>query len=527
MQRGLNPFESLENRRLLSVVNVTDYGATPNDQLSDQKAIQAAINDSSDGDTIYFPAGTYSVRSSLRLRGNRNYSGAGDRTILAGNASNHIFKISQDNIRIEHFTFDGKPIFLDKPGNQMVENIVINDNTFHVNAKGDNYNGITFTTGLRNSRITNNTFDPINGDNGIYGYYWDKLTISANEFIDGNEGIHLVDHNDRSRGLRMEQNYFSGLRRMGIELQGGGSGTLVQDNYYENPVMSEDRNANGATFAYSIIADESSGTIIRRNTSIAPQRPDGIGVRIIFEVGGDGTLVEENYSVGGNHVLASNDGVGSTSVLARNNRWSGYLQGASGRELTLENNGDDADLTWNVNRGKPERNKWLSTDGVAKSAGTSYTQSITPTTAGDGSETYLSDLKYTAATNGWGAVELDQSVGGKDSNDGEVLSIGGRTFRKGLGVAIDSEVVYNLNSRYSKLFSDIGVDDSVGDDGSVTFEVYADGRKIFESGVVRGSDAARSLSLNVSGVSELKLVTTNGGDGDRDDRADWGGVRVA
>jgi hypothetical protein len=28
-------------------------------------------------------------------------------------------------------------------------------------------------------------------------------------------------------------------------------------------------------------------------------------------------------------------------------------------------------------------------------------------------------------------------------------------------------------------------------------------------------------------VNELKLVTTNAGDGDRDDRADWGGARLA
>lgn len=356
--------ETLEKRSLFSTLNMADFGAIVNDGKDDSAAIRAALSKSQDGDTIYFRRGTYDIAVPITLKGNRNYAGDHKRSILKGaTPARHIFRIQENNVRIEQLAFDGKPIFIASPHGSMVENIIINNNLIHVHARGSDYNGITFNTGLRNSRITNNTFDRIVGDNGIYGYYWDNLTIANNSFLNGNEGIHVIDHRDSSRNLLIEQNYFSGIRRMGIEYQGGGYNTIVQDNFYEKPLMSNRFSQNNATFAFSIIADRSVGTIVRRNTSIAPERPDGTGVRIIFEVGGDKAIVEQNYSYGGNHVLAANDGTGTTSVLARNNRFEGYRQSASGRGLTLQNTGPDVELNWNINRGRPKPNKRLGLAG--------------------------------------------------------------------------------------------------------------------------------------------------------------------
>ena len=113
---------------------------------------------------------------------------------------------------------------------------------------------------------------------------------------------------------------------MGIELQGGGHDAIIQDNFYENPDMTSNFHDNDSTFAYSIIDDQSEGNIIRRNTALTMDRPDGVGVRIGFEVGGDNTLVTENYVVGTNAVLAATDGLGSASILAKNNRWADFFR---------------------------------------------------------------------------------------------------------------------------------------------------------------------------------------------------------
>ena len=57
--------------------------------------------------------------------------------------------------------------------------------------------------------------------------------------------------------------------------------------------------------------------------------------------------------------------------------------------------------------------------------------------------------------------------------------------------------------------------------GSVVFEVYGDGKKLWASPVMSGLDAAKSVDLPVEGVDRLRLVVTDAGDGNRFDAADW------
>ena len=97
------------------------------------------------------------------------------------------------------------------------------------------------------------------------------------------------------------------------------------------------------------------------------------------------------------------------------------------------------------------------------------------------STTYISDLTWTSATNGWGPVEKDMSNGGSASGDGHTLTLNGVTYSKGLGVNSVSDIVYDLGGGYSRFLSDVGVDDEELYDGSVVFQVYADGTKIFET----------------------------------------------
>jgi hypothetical protein len=248
----------------------------------------------------------------------------------------------------------------------MAENVVVDNNRFKLDARGGlRQSAIEFTTGLRNSRITNNYFDPINGDNGIYGFFWDNLLIANNAFMNGNEGMHLIDHSGSSRGLTVEQNYFSGLHRMGIEYQGGGWNTVIQDNYYENPVLFGSESQNLDVFAYSIVADKSHNTVVRRNYARGTERPDGRGVRVMFELGGFDLSMYDNYSEGGFNVIAVN-GTRATGVV-RDNRISNYLNGpynANGATVQFINNGPDVQLSWDINRPKPGPNGRLQVDNT-------------------------------------------------------------------------------------------------------------------------------------------------------------------
>jgi glucose/arabinose dehydrogenase len=129
--------------------------------------------------------------------------------------------------------------------------------------------------------------------------------------------------------------------------------------------------------------------------------------------------------------------------------------------------------------------------------------------------------------NGYGPIEKDTSNGESAAGDGRTISIGGIPYPKGLGVHAPADVRYNLGGTCSGDFvSDVGVDDEVGDRGTVAFQVYLDGVLAFDSGTMAGTDARQSVNVSVAGKNELRLVVTDAGDGKSYDHASWGGARV-
>ena len=140
---------------------------------------------------------------------------------------------------------------------------------------------------------------------------------------------------------------------------------------------------------------------------------------------------------------------------------------------------------------------------------------------------YLSDRSWTATTNGWGPVERDRSNGELGSNDGGPIALNGVGYAKGLGVHASSDVRYPLNATCSSLSAIVGVDDEVGDNGSVTFQIWTDGVLRYDSGIITGGTPARSVSVDLTGVSELALIVTDAGDGPAYDHADWANLQAS
>ena len=139
---------------------------------------------------------------------------------------------------------------------------------------------------------------------------------------------------------------------------------------------------------------------------------------------------------------------------------------------------------------------------------------------------YLSSLNPTFQENGWGPYQRDRSNGEAGANDGHVIGIGGIKFARGLGVHARSELRYALAGKFLQFLAQIGIDDEVGNRGSVAFEVWLDGKRVFNSPVLRGSDTAKPVSVDVTGKNELKLIVLNGGDGIGYDHADWADAHV-
>jgi hypothetical protein len=151
------------------------------------------------------------------------------------------------------------------------------------------------------------------------------------------------------------------------------------------------------------------------------------------------------------------------------------------------------------------------------------------------------DIRYTnrANTVGWtlftyGGGEFPLSAVGAVHGDSGVvqtriarnvvglpLQIGKKRFDNGYGCFAPSLQEYALNKQYKKFTADVGVDAATEGKGSVVFEIYGDGKKLWASPIMSGLDVAKHVEVSVEGVDRLRLVVTDAGDGNRFDAADW------
>jgi hypothetical protein len=134
----------------------------------------------------------------------------------------------------------------------------------------------------------------------------------------------------------------------------------------------------------------------------------------------------------------------------------------------------------------------------------------------------VSDLPFLAASNGWGPVERDLSVGGQAAGDGKPITIAGTVYPKGLGTNSVSDVQIYLGGACSRLTASVGVDDETGGSGTVTFSVIADGKTLVTTPTIKGRAAAVPIDVDVAGAQVVDLVVGDAGDGNGNDHGDWG-----
>lgn len=138
---------------------------------------------------------------------------------------------------------------------------------------------------------------------------------------------------------------------------------------------------------------------------------------------------------------------------------------------------------------------------------------------------YVSELDWESAVSGWNSVQKDSSVSGNIitllNEDGTNV-----TYQHGIGTHANSEIVYDIaGENFKKFESYVGVDRE-DTKGSVTFEVWLDNQKVWDSGLMTGSTPQKFVSVNLAGTKKLRLIVTDSGNGNGHDHADWADAKI-
>jgi alpha-galactosidase len=141
-------------------------------------------------------------------------------------------------------------------------------------------------------------------------------------------------------------------------------------------------------------------------------------------------------------------------------------------------------------------------------------------------DAYLSDLAWTYAVNFWGPPERDSSNGEILAHDGVTMSLRGKTYAKGLGVHAPSLLRFRLGKACTRFTADVGIDDEVAGHGTANFQVWADGEKLYDGGVVTGTSRAQRVDVDITGRRELRLFVSTALDGTAQDHSDWADAMV-
>ncbi|MCK4329158.1 NPCBM/NEW2 domain-containing protein [candidate division WOR-3 bacterium] len=134
----------------------------------------------------------------------------------------------------------------------------------------------------------------------------------------------------------------------------------------------------------------------------------------------------------------------------------------------------------------------------------------------------IQDSEYLVALN-----KLDWDITVEIEGENILCSvIGDTSYERGLGTHAKSEIIYKLGGEFDGFESFIGVDCETGNNGSIEFLIYIDGKKRYSSGIMHGGEPAKTISISLFSRKELKLVVKDGGNGITCDHADWADAKI-
>jgi hypothetical protein len=318
-------------------VDVTRFGATPDDGADDTRAIQRAIDASKPGDAIRFPAGAFDCSATIFLRSGRTYQGAGDTTLRFNELPADTYGVALLP-NCADVTFDGYRLIgggIRLSDGERYRDIRITNNEITQTAHTP---GLYVSIPSDRLIVERNRFHDYD-DYGVIAYHINECSVRGNVFHNIQQGAHLLAPRN---ACSFSFNYGTRLTRMGLEVQRMGD-VIARDMVVEGNVFFDWKLPFRDSFGLSIVADESVNTRVVKNYVRADHtgpwndetERDGQGRRFGYGIeAGFTTGVVEGNLVGGpwaNHIVVSHK-----NTPVRNNKlygkpvWKIHIAGEPG-----------------------------------------------------------------------------------------------------------------------------------------------------------------------------------------------------
>ncbi len=131
-----------------------------------------------------------------------------------------------------------------------------------------------------------------------------------------------------------------------------------------------------------------------------------------------------------------------------------------------------------------------------------------------------------SASQGWGTMGINTSAYGDPAKPLK-LRIKDKNYKRGIGTHANGEITVGLFGTFKTFEAEVGIQWQGGQDtASAIFQVYVDGRKRFDSGVMCEGDAPRKVSVSVKDAVQLRLVSLDAGDYITCDCCNWADARL-
>lgn len=507
-----------------ALIDVTAFGAIPNDGLDDRAAIQAAIASATSGDTVFIPTGSFHISNSIIPKSGITLAGDGRdvTTILptAGMSASMVrlqpagMTPAPSNVQLTGFTLDGAMSTTVRQGIEATSTAGLNINGLRVqNLDGSVFgpHGIYFSANVQNSVISDNEFLNIGVGHTFGGGIRieggsNHVTITDN-VIDqtGRGGIftkqstHAIIRNNTVTG--------SGGTGLGIELFDNSNYSIVEDNQID----------------HWLSLDKTSFTAVRRNTI-----SDTSGVTkfagIEMASGGSYNVFTDNVVNDGANVglSLSNNGMKELSFFGHNTftastRWGAQLQPDGGGiqqlyflDNTFETTNDGAGTEghgFRINGNNAsgvrfldfEGNRFINNERFGFQIGGSSVDQlrfVDNTFSGNGSHAFVSAFSVVAPFPGDDLVWLNNTVAGNGGNSAPAPE----GFTTNALPSVDI-----LAPLFAQVGQAIALDFNFVDDGTV-------GQVLWDFGDGLPSDALSPvIAYNQPGLYRLTLIVWDDG----------------